>query len=112
LKTNTKLRRDVFASINSIITGAQDADYYQSEEAYDVGLFLPFNEAVFTRATLTALPSPTTAEDASLRCGPAPMMEEEINEGRFHKEPLDVGNGVAVLEESVGLGVPDVVAQK
>ncbi|KAI1180267.1 hypothetical protein F4777DRAFT_529406 [Nemania sp. FL0916] len=44
--------------------------------------------------------------------GPAtPMMAEELEEGRFHPDPLDVGEGIAVLEESVELGVPDVITQ-
>lgn len=40
-----------------------------------------------------------------------PMMTEELEEGRFHPDPLDVGDGIAVLEESVELGVPDVLTQ-
>jgi hypothetical protein len=38
-------------------------------------------------------------------------MKEEMEEGRFHKEPLDVAEGVAIMEESVSLGVADVMTQ-
>jgi hypothetical protein len=40
-----------------------------------------------------------------------PMMVEEQQEGRFHQEPLNVAEGIAVLEKSVELGVPDVITQ-
>ncbi|KAJ8123348.1 hypothetical protein O1611_g9613 [Lasiodiplodia mahajangana] len=40
-----------------------------------------------------------------------PTTAEEPEEGRFHPDPLDVGGGIAVLEESVELGVPDVITQ-
>ena len=40
------------------------------------------------------------------------MMANEVVEGHhFHEEPLDVGDGVALTEESVELCVPDVVSQ-
>ena len=41
-----------------------------------------------------------------------PMMKEELEEGRFHHDPLDVGDGIAVLEESIELGVPDFIAKR
>jgi hypothetical protein len=37
--------------------------------------------------------------------------EKDTGEGKFVSVPLKVGHGVAVLEESVELGVPDVVTQ-
>lgn len=40
-----------------------------------------------------------------------PMMAEELQEGHFHPGPLEVARGVAVLEESVEIGVPDVITQ-
>lgn len=40
-----------------------------------------------------------------------PMMEREDEEHRFMKAPLEVDHGVAMLEESVELGVPDIVTQ-
>lgn len=36
---------------------------YQPEEAYDVGLFLPFNQKVFDAAIRTALPQPNLEEE-------------------------------------------------
>jgi hypothetical protein len=74
-------------------------------------LFLPFNKAVYARACSTPLPSPTPDEDAFVYNKPTLMMEEEMEEGRFHEDPLDVADGVAMMEESVGLGVPDVMKQ-
>ncbi|KAH6647250.1 hypothetical protein BKA67DRAFT_663586 [Truncatella angustata] len=38
-------------------------------------------------------------------------MEEQEEDGCFHEEPLEVANGVAVLEESVEMHVPDVITQ-
>ena len=37
--------------------------------------------------------------------------EKGTSEGKFMPVPLKVGQGVAMLEESVELGVPDVVTQ-
>ena len=39
------------------------------------------------------------------------MMEFESDEGIFTPAPLKVEHSVAVLEESVELGVPDVITQ-
>ena len=47
----------------------------------------------------------------SLREKPSAMMEAELEEGCFHEDPLEVADGIAVTEESVGLGVADVTAQ-
>ncbi|KAI1107195.1 hypothetical protein F4804DRAFT_329484 [Jackrogersella minutella] len=62
-------------------------------------------------ACLTPLPPPGPEELATLRKCPSKMMDEEMEEGRFHKEPLEVDRGVAFSEEGVGFGVPDVVTQ-
>ncbi|KAI1768759.1 hypothetical protein GGR53DRAFT_351430 [Hypoxylon sp. FL1150] len=61
-------------------------------------------------AHLTPLPPPAPEEHAILEC-PSQMMKEELEEGRFHKGPLEVDHGLAVLEESVVLGVPDFISQ-
>lgn len=50
-------------------------------------------------------------EKPSLREKPSAMMEAELEEGCFHEDPLEVADGIAVTEESVGLGVADVTAQ-
>ncbi|KAI1777763.1 hypothetical protein F4818DRAFT_407874 [Hypoxylon cercidicola] len=62
-------------------------------------------------AHLTPLPPPTPEEQKILRECPSQMMKEEMEEGRFHEGPLEVDHGLAVLEESVGLGVPDFITQ-
>lgn len=62
-------------------------------------------------AHLTPLPPPTPEEHRILRECPSQMMREELEEGRFHEGPLEVDHGLAVLEESVGLGVPDFITQ-
>lgn len=41
----------------------------------------------------------------------SPMMEHEKDIGKFTPAPLKVDHGVAVLEESMELGVPDVITQ-
>ncbi|ORY68418.1 uncharacterized protein BCR38DRAFT_471985 [Pseudomassariella vexata] len=117
LKTNPRLRRATFDSIRTYVDATAHGDHpnlpnpyfpYEPADANDVGLFLPFNKTVFARACITLLPPPSPAEEAYLH-ELAPVVEQG---GRFHEEPLEVGdNGVAVMEESVGLGVPDVVAQ-
>ncbi|KAK7936673.1 uncharacterized protein PG986_015111 [Apiospora aurea] len=50
-------------------------------------------------------------EKPSLRKMPSIMMEAELEEGCFHEDPLEVVDGIAVTEESVGLGVADVTTQ-
>ncbi|KAI1375862.1 hypothetical protein F4677DRAFT_446023 [Hypoxylon crocopeplum] len=68
-------------------------------------------ENTMLAASLTPLPPPTPEEQASLRKCTTQMMKEEIEEGRFHKEPLEVDHGMAILEENVGLALPDVITQ-
>ncbi|KAI1144204.1 hypothetical protein F5Y05DRAFT_418281 [Hypoxylon sp. FL0543] len=62
-------------------------------------------------AGVTSLPPPTPGEEANLSQFTTPMEKQEMEEGRFHEEPLDVVHGVALLEESVKFGVPDIVTQ-
>ncbi|KAI2468578.1 hypothetical protein F4781DRAFT_443441 [Annulohypoxylon bovei var. microspora] len=66
---------------------------------------------LFAAACLTPLPPTLPEEQAALREHTTKMMEEEMEEGKFHKEPLEVDHGVAFSEEAVGLGVADVVTQ-
>ncbi|KAI0377853.1 hypothetical protein F5Y04DRAFT_263402 [Hypomontagnella monticulosa] len=68
-------------------------------------------ESKLLAAHLTPLPPPTSEEQTSLRTRTSQMMREELEEGRFHKEPLEVDDGVAVSEENVELGLPNVVTQ-
>lgn len=43
--------------------------------------------------------------------GPLTPMEEEELAGYFGREPLEVGGGIAVTEEAVGLHVADLITQ-
>lgn len=84
---------------------------YLPESAYDVGLTLPFDEDAYEEARRIPLAPPDITEDAYLHEAVSPMMEYEENTGRFTPAPLKVEHGVAVLEESVELGVADVITQ-
>lgn len=81
------------------------------ESAYDVGCTVPFDPEAFELARTTPLARPDIAEELFLQECPTPMMEYERIEGKFTPAPLKVDHGVAVLEESVELGVPDVITQ-
>jgi hypothetical protein len=80
-------------------------------DANDVGLFLRFNKTAFVHACVTPLPPSTPREDAFFHEQPTQMEEQEMDERRFHGEPLEVADGIAVLEESVEMHVPDVMTQ-
>ncbi|KAI1410117.1 hypothetical protein F5Y13DRAFT_202494 [Hypoxylon sp. FL1857] len=66
--------------------------------------------AVLFSACLTSLPAPTPEEQASL-CQSSTHAKEETKDEGFHEQPADVVYGVAILEESVKLGVPDIISQ-
>ncbi|RYP58104.1 hypothetical protein DL769_009108 [Monosporascus sp. CRB-8-3] len=85
---------------------------YGQGEVNEACLDPTYNSSKPVLACWTPLPSSTPSEDAFFRGHPTPMMEEELEEGQFHETPLAVDHGVAVLEESVELGVPDVVTQE
>jgi hypothetical protein len=72
---------------------------------------LPFSTLTHMRACLTPLPASTPHEDAFFHEQPTRMEEEEMEEQRFYEEPLELADGVAVLEESVEMHVPDVITQ-
>ncbi|KAK9770305.1 hypothetical protein SCAR479_13046 [Seiridium cardinale] len=119
LKTNPIARRAAFESIrknplssapNGHIAG-HDSSPYLPADAHDVGLFLRFNKAVFARACSTPLPPSTPREDAFFHENPTRMEEHEMEEGCFHEEPLEVAHGIAILEESVEMHVPDIMSQ-
>lgn len=69
------------------------------------------NQNAFASACTIPLPAQTQQEEMMLREKLTQMEEEEIQEGRFHKTPLEVADGIAVLEESVEMHVPDVMTQ-
>lgn len=84
----------------------QSAVPYLSESEYDVGLTLPFNQALYELACMTPLeqqPRGMTGQVATT-ANASPRVEEE-------SKPVLVSNGVAMMEESLELGVPDVVTQ-
>ncbi|KAK6209090.1 hypothetical protein LQW54_006690 [Pestalotiopsis sp. IQ-011] len=69
------------------------------------------DEVILNHASDTPLPAPTPHEETFLRESLTLMEEQEIEEGRFHNTPLEVADGVAILEESVEMHVPDVITQ-
>lgn len=76
---------------------------YVPESEYDVGLTLPFNEAMYKLACMTPLePRGMTVQAMAVNAGPRALEESE---------PVLVDHGVAMMEESLELGVPDVVTQ-
>ncbi|KAI1641020.1 hypothetical protein F4809DRAFT_637150 [Biscogniauxia mediterranea] len=109
LKINKQTHDQVLSSIDGLIIepprdDSEDMDLQSAKPPP------PSPTTTFIRACLTPLPPPTHGEEKAIRDTASTMMVEE-SEGCFHREPLDVGDGVAVLEESVDLGVPDIVSQ-
>jgi hypothetical protein len=102
LKTNSQVRRRVIESIAGLMD--QDVDDEVLEEFQSICSLASPDQSGPLRASLQSI------VDGHSECA-TPMMMEELEEGCFHEEPLDVCGGVAVLEESVQLGVPDVVTQ-
>ena len=84
---------------------------YLDEAEYDVGLTLPFDRALFDVACHTPLGPPDLDEELYFHEHQTAMMGYESESGHFMSEPLEVDRGVAVLEESVQLCVPDVISQ-
>lgn len=88
---------------------------YEDEASHDVGLFLPFNADVYSDACATPLPTLTVEELSVLEHGVETRQDNTAvgargdREERFMRGPLDVPGGVAVMEESVGCGVADVI---
>ncbi|RYP66448.1 hypothetical protein DL771_007777 [Monosporascus sp. 5C6A] len=82
---------------------------YGQGEVNEACLDPTYNSSKPVLACWTPLPPPTPSEDAFFQGHPTPMMEEELEEGRFRETPPAVDHGVAVFEESVESGVPDVV---
>lgn len=80
-------------------------------DANDTRFFLHLNEAAFSRACNTPLPPCTPGEHTFLNEKSTRMENLEMEERRFHGGPLKVADGIAVLEESVEMHVPDVMTQ-
>ena len=62
-------------------------------------------------ACLIPLPPQTAEEISSIEAPLTPMEEHEKNDGTFGSGPLEVIDGVAVMEESVELHFADLVTQ-
>lgn len=119
LKTSKSVRGRAFARLTShfnsyranLSLDEQCRHYpvnYQSEEMYDVGLFLPFNPEVFTQACNTPLPTADADEDLFFSEGRTAMETIEEEACRFSAAPLDVPDGVALTEEAVETGTADI----
>lgn len=61
------------------------------------------------RTSLAPRPLGASEKTAASQGHSRTMIEEELEEGQFHDTPLTVEHGIAVLEESVESGVPDIV---
>jgi hypothetical protein len=69
------------------------------------------NAEIGTEASMVPLPEQTQDEIVMTGAPLTPMEELELKDGVFSSAPLEVSGGVAVMEESVGLRVADVVTQ-
>ncbi|EHA53047.1 hypothetical protein MCOR27_008893 [Pyricularia oryzae] len=108
----------------------QDRLKYLTEEACDVGLGLPFSQEEYKFACSTMLPPADFDEVFALNDGdtrsastlvvkhldlshdlrPKTKMERiEEEEGHFGENPLQVVDGIALTEEAVQTGTPDIV---
>jgi hypothetical protein len=62
-------------------------------------------------ACLIPLPPQTAEEISAIEAPLTPMEEHEKNDGMFGSQPLEVIDGVAMMEESVELHVADLLTQ-
>ena len=58
-------------------------------------------------AVETPLPAQSDEELVTL----TPMEKNEIHDGSFGSEPVEVTHGIAVTEKAVGLHLPDLITQ-
>ncbi|KAI1310949.1 hypothetical protein F5Y03DRAFT_391945 [Xylaria venustula] len=108
LKTNDRVRRRVIESIAGIMDQEPDKD--EMEKFQSICSFRPATQSILLGASLASL-APQMSGDNDDQRGITPMMMEELEEGRFHDDPLNVRDGVAILEESIELGVPDFITK-
>ncbi|KAI0017352.1 hypothetical protein F4780DRAFT_796531 [Xylariomycetidae sp. FL0641] len=112
LRMNERVRAHAIASMPGLAITYQGYDFARDSGTATPQSPVPDPEiSTLIHASLHPLPSPSAVEEAELDEAISPMMLDELEEGRFHQQPLDVGTGVAVSEEGVGLGVPDVMTQ-
>ena len=84
---------------------------YLNESEYDVGLMLPFDEQSFKTACRAPLGPPDRAEEMYLEDSTTTTTESQDQQESFTLEPVHVDHGVAMSEESVESGVPDIITQ-
>ncbi|KAI1132959.1 hypothetical protein F5Y10DRAFT_291038 [Nemania abortiva] len=108
IKTNDQVRRQVVKSIVHLMHQRLDEGDTKEPQSTYLSEASDRSESLETGPALKT--SQTSAGGSGQRTIP-PMMAEEREEGCFHQDPLNVGDGIAVLEESVELGVPDVITQ-
>ncbi|KAI0971785.1 hypothetical protein F4678DRAFT_461151 [Xylaria arbuscula] len=108
LKTNDQARRRVIESIAGLMD--QELDKDEIEEFQSICSFRLATQSVLLGARLNSLTPQVSGENGDQR-DITPMMMEELEEGRFHHDPLNVRDGVAILEESIELGVPDFITK-
>ncbi|KAI6784742.1 uncharacterized protein J7T54_007835 [Emericellopsis cladophorae] len=121
IKTNHSIRCQLLTSIpstNALQILAQSGSYFtdnfpapMDEDEYDVGLTLPFRERSFSKACETPLEQVTIGPGGDKEGIQVATTIVEHEGEAFTPAPLQVERGVAVLEESVELRVPDVITQ-
>ncbi|KAI2630554.1 hypothetical protein GGS21DRAFT_524859 [Xylaria nigripes] len=110
LKMNDQTRHQLIKSIAGLMS--QEVDAEEVEQFQSICSFESPEQSKELRASLYSIMAQISTESHGRRGSiTSTMAELELEEGRFHEEPLDVVDGVAVLEESVELGVPDVITQ-
>lgn len=120
LKINPGVRNQLLTSVPSASALQRMAQWGDSsddpiphldESEYDVGLTLPFNEVSFDAACKTPLGAPDRDEELYLEGPMTPTTKPRGQQEKFTPGPLQVDHGIAMLEESVESGVPDVITQ-
>lgn len=97
------------SSSDTTSTSSESSSYHQANNITNP--FKTMNSNTPQIAVLIPLPPQTPSEVSLLAAPTTPtLMEESESDGHFFgAEPLEVENGVAVMEEGVGLHVPDVL---
>ncbi|KAI1824838.1 hypothetical protein F4861DRAFT_530736 [Xylaria intraflava] len=111
LTTNDQVRQQIIESIAGLMS--QEVDEEEIEKFQSICSFESRDQSRLLRASLDSIMPPIfgTGHDYQESIAPMTTEELELREGCFHQEPLDVVDGIAVMEESIELGVPDVITQ-
>jgi hypothetical protein len=76
-----------------------------------VGLFLPLDDALLSRACATVLPA-ETADELTMTCVPSVQVTIGITQqALLGNDSLDLGGGVAVVRESVEIHASDITTK-